>query len=134
MFPNIAYAQVTPGLASTTEFIAKFNEIILFPIIALLTAVALLIFIYGCFQYIVHADDASAREEGRKHIMWGIVGLFIMLTAFAVLSLAANTFGLQGELDCADNPTAANCDDRASLNLVPLNADPYFDCNDNNAC
>lgn len=108
MIFNIAYA-ASPGLASTTEFVGRVNEVILFPLITLLTAIAFLVFIYGCFIYIANADNPSAREVGRGHILWGIVGMFIMLSAFGILMVAANTFGLKDELDCADNPGAAGC-------------------------
>jgi fructose-specific phosphotransferase system IIC component len=94
----------SPGVAEAQAFVADFNSIILFPFIGFLTAVAVLIFIYGGFEYIIHADNSAAREQGRKHLMWGIVGLFVMLVAFGILSIAAGTFGLNDELNCADNP------------------------------
>jgi len=113
MLISIAYAASSPGTAVATEFVAKFNEVILFPIITLLIAVALLVFVYGSFQYIANAANPAARADGQKHIIWGIVGLFVMLSAFAILSIAANTFGLKDELDCADNPNASGCDGAA---------------------
>lgn len=105
---QIAYAQ-SPGTEVAASFVAKINEVILFPLITLLIAVALLVLVYGAFQYIAGAANPGIRAEGQKHIMWGIIGMFIMLSAFAILSIAANTFGLGDELDCADNPTASGC-------------------------
>jgi TRAP-type C4-dicarboxylate transport system permease small subunit len=109
MFTIIAHAQ-SPGVAVAQQFVAKFNEVILFPIITLLIAVALLVFIWGCFQYIAGAANPATRTEGQKHIMWGIIGMFVMLTAYAILTIAANTFGLNDELDCANNPNASGCE------------------------
>lgn len=108
MFTTIAYA-ATPGAAEAASFVAKFNEVILFPIIALLIGVALLVFMYGSFQYIANANNPTGREAGQKHIMWSIIGLFVMLSAYAILSLAANTLGLGDQLDCANNPGDSNC-------------------------
>lgn len=84
------------------SFVQKFNEVILFPTIGLLSAVALLVFMYGCFLYIVRAADPAARAEGNKHIIWGIVGMVVMLSAYTIMSIAAGTFGLQDELDTAN--------------------------------
>jgi hypothetical protein len=109
MILPIAYAQ-TPGAAETWNFIEKFNEIILFPVITLLTAIAILVFLYGCFIFIINAENPSGREEGRRHILYGIIGLLVMLMAFTILSIAANTFGLNDQLDCADNPSQPGCD------------------------
>ena len=84
------------------EFVQTFNSVILFPTIGLLSAVALLIFIFGAFQYVVRANDPAARQQGIKHITWGIVGLVVMLSAYTILLLFANTFGLGDELEGAN--------------------------------
>jgi hypothetical protein len=105
---SIAHAS-SPGVAQAQAFVAKINDIILFPLIALLSAVAILVFMYGAFMYVANGDNSTARAEGQKHILWGIVGLIVMLSAFTILSVAANTFGLKDELDCADNPDASGC-------------------------
>jgi uncharacterized RDD family membrane protein YckC len=108
MIPSTVLA-ATPGAAETADFVARFNEIILFPVIIFLTAVALLVFIYGCFLFVVNADNPSGREEGRRHILFGIIGMLVMLMAYTILAIAANTFGLEPTLDCANNPTASGC-------------------------
>lgn len=91
-----------PATQQAYSFVQKFNEVILFPTIALLSAIALLIFIYGCFTYIVRSGDPAARTQGVQHITWGIVGLVVMLSAYTILSIFAGTFGLQDELDTAN--------------------------------
>lgn len=91
-------------------FVGKFNDAILFPLIALLSAVAFLVFLFGCAQYVMNAGNSSAREEGVKHITWGIIGLVVMVSAWAILGIAAGTFGLNKELNCANDPTAGGCD------------------------
>ncbi|MFN3188483.1 MAG: hypothetical protein ACK42D_02995 [Candidatus Paceibacteria bacterium] len=118
MFIETLYAQ-SPGATVAASFVAKFNEVILFPIITLLIAVALLVFIYGAFKYIAGAGNPTARAEGQKHIMWGIIGMFVMLSAYAILSIAANTFGLQGKLNCADNPNASGCPGGEAAPVIP---------------
>ncbi len=120
-FLNVAHAQVSPGVTEAAEFVARVNETFLFPLIAFLTALALLYFMYGAFLYIIHADDSHAREEGRRHIMWSIIGMLIMLIAYTILSIAAGTIGVEDELDCANDPTAANCAGRASRDLGSFN-------------
>lgn len=93
------------------KFVNKVNEIILFPLIALLSAIAFIIFLYGCAAYILNADNETARSEGKKHIMYGLIGLVVMASAYAILNIAAGTFGLEHTLDCANNPKATGCAD-----------------------
>lgn len=91
------------------RFVAKANEVILFPLIALLMGVAFLLFLWGCAQMIFNAGNDAARAEGRTHIFWGLIGLLVMVSAYALLSIAAATFGLEGQLDCATNPSGPGC-------------------------
>jgi hypothetical protein len=99
------------GTAAASQFVDKLNDIILFPLIILLSAVAFLFFIYGCAVYIMNANNETAREEGKKHITYGIIGLIIMFSAYAILSIATSTFGLDKQQECANNPSASGCNE-----------------------
>ena len=98
-------AAATAGAVETGEFVAKVNDVILFPLIALLTGIAMLYFVYGAVTYIMNAENSSGRETGRNHIIYGTIGLLVMLIAFSILTIAANTIGEGDLLDCANNPT-----------------------------
>ena len=87
----IAYAQAE---AVARGFLDSLNHAILFPLITLLLTIALVVFLYGCFQFIVGAGNEEARSKGKKHILCGIVGMLVMVSAYAILSIVANTFGV----------------------------------------
>jgi hypothetical protein len=82
-------------------FLAKINDVILFPLITLMMAIALLVFLYGAFEYVKNAGSESGREQGRRHLLYGIIGMLVMLSALSLLYIAAGTFGLDTELDNA---------------------------------
>ena len=84
-------------------FLSKIEYAILFPLITLMMAVALLMFLYGAFEYVRGANDSSERETGSRHLMYGTIGMLIMLSALAILTIAAGTFGLEGELHQAQD-------------------------------
>ena len=103
---------MSPQEIATKEagnFVMKLNEVILFPLIALLSGIAFLVFLYGCAIYIINSGSDTAREEGKKHITYGLIGLVVMVSAYGLLSLAVGTFGLEKQLDCANNPSASGC-------------------------
>jgi hypothetical protein len=75
-------------------FVANLNREILNPLIFLLFAVAALYLVYGIFVFVANADNEKARAEGKQHIMYSIIGLFIMLGAVAIINLVLNTFGV----------------------------------------
>lgn len=72
----------------------KIEDVILFPLISLMIAVAVLVFLWGVLQYILGADNDTARSDGRKHMMYGVIGFLVMVSAYAILNIAANTFGV----------------------------------------
>ncbi len=86
----------------TQAFVNIFNEVFVYPLLILLTALALVVFIYGAAQYVLYGDNEQERATGQKHMLFGIIGLFIMLTAFAIMQIFAATFGLEDELNIGE--------------------------------
>ncbi len=84
-------------------FLSRINDAILFPLITLMMAVALLVFLYGAFEYVRNADSEEGRTKGSQHLFYGIIGMLVMLSALALLTIAAATFGLEGELGDAQD-------------------------------
>ena len=76
---------------SVTDIINKIEDNVVNPILLLLFAVALLVFIWGAFTYIVHADDSTKRSEGGKGMIYGVIGMFIMFSVFVIINLIAAT-------------------------------------------
>jgi len=86
---NIAYA-------SFDSFLSNVTKLIINPIIVLLFALASAYFIYGVFQFIVNANNEEKKTEGKNHMLWGIVGLVIMMGVWTLLNLMLNTFNIDG--------------------------------------
>ena len=82
-------------LAAVNPIVGKINEVILNPIIALLFALALVMFLWGVFQFIWLQDSDSARLQGKNHMLWGLLGMFIMFSAFAIMQLIIGTIGAE---------------------------------------
>ncbi len=78
---------------SVIKLIHKINEVILNPLITLIFAAAVLIFLYGVFEYLKGSDSDDARSTGRNHIIWGVVGMFIMVSVFGIMDIIMNTIG-----------------------------------------
>ncbi len=79
---------------SIAPLLNRINQYILNPLILLVFAVAFLIFFYGLFQFINSASDGKERSEGKKKIIWGLVGMFIMFSAYGIIRLIMGTIGL----------------------------------------
>jgi len=88
-FPNVAYADVD-------SFVSNVNELILNPLINVLFALALLFFLYGVVEFLVNQDNEEKRTAGRKHMLWGIVGLVIMFGVWFFMNLIVDSLDIEG--------------------------------------
>ena len=71
--------------------LSKLVENIINPLILLLFAVALIYFLWGVFVYIKNAEDSAKRIEGGKHILYGVIGLAIMIGVYGILNIVTST-------------------------------------------
>lgn len=78
-------------------YLSRFVDNIVNPLIYFLFAIALLYFLYGVLVFILNADDESKRDIGKKHMLWGIIGLFIMVSVYGILGLIIGTVGVRNE-------------------------------------
>jgi len=78
----------------TPAFAAVIDPIItniVSPLIMLMFAVAIIVFVWGVVQMMINGDDAEARQKGRWHMLSGVIGIFIMVSAWGIISLISNT-------------------------------------------
>lgn len=61
------------------------------PLIMLVFALAVLFFVIGIIQMIVSGESSDARKKGGMHMLWGSIGMFIMISAWGIIHLIANT-------------------------------------------
>ena len=73
----------------------KIETQILTPIIELMFALALLYFIYGLYEMIRGADNEVARETGKRHIVYSVIGMFIMVAVWGIVNVVCKTIGCQ---------------------------------------
>ena len=69
----------------------KIKTAIVDPIIYFLFALALVYFLYGVLELIRNADSDEARQTGRQHILWGVIGMFIMVSFYGIMHVICNT-------------------------------------------
>ncbi len=77
-----------------SRFLNSVNAVIINPIIVLVFAIAFLVFFWGLYQFISKAGESKDREEGKKKILYGLFGMFIMFSDYGLMRLVLNTFGI----------------------------------------
>ena len=54
-------------------------------------AAALVYFVFGVILFIRDANSEDGRATGKQHLLWGIVGLAIMVSVYGILSIVDNS-------------------------------------------
>ncbi len=62
-------------------------------IVPLLFTLATAGFIWGIIQYFLNPDNEEKRKSGKSFMIWGIIGLFVMLSMWGLVGILSNTFG-----------------------------------------
>ena len=70
------------------------GRVIINPLLALIFGAGLLVFTWGLVQYLYALNVKGEQDQdAKKHMLWGIVGMFIMAAAFTIIRIIANTIG-----------------------------------------
>lgn len=73
--------------SNASDLISSINQKILNPIIGLMFGLALVVFLYGVIEFIAGSANEEKRKIGKQHMLWGIIGLFIMVSVFGIINL-----------------------------------------------
>lgn len=71
-----------------------FLDVLINPALAVLFSAGLLVFVFGIVEFFFELDvrgNQSAKEKGKEHMLWGLVGMFVMASAFSIIALIQNT-------------------------------------------
>jgi hypothetical protein len=86
---HIAYA----AAGNIDQLIASINKYIVNPFIGLLFVLATVWFLVGLARYFL-AGNPEDRATGQRHMVWGLVGMFVMISVFGIMKIVVNTFGI----------------------------------------
>jgi len=78
-------------MSDVGTLIERVGTLILGPIVSLLFALATLYFLWGATKFIMNVDNEQAKEEGKNSMIYGVVGMFIMVAAYTLVKIIAKT-------------------------------------------
>lgn len=78
-----------------SQLLTNIKTNIINPLLLVMFAWALVVFVYGLAETIRKAGSPGDRATGQKHMLWGLVGLVIMLSALGIANLICATIGCE---------------------------------------
>jgi len=77
---------------------------ILDALIPFIIGLAVFVIIWGIFTYIAQAADEEKRAQARQYIVWGVIGVFFMISIWGFVTILVNTFGLDSTIKADQIP------------------------------
>lgn len=81
-----------PTPNNLTDIIVLFTKIGL-AVVPFLGAVVFLVFVWGVARYIKSAGSEKEIKDSKNLLVWGVVGLFIMVTIWGIIAFLQSEFG-----------------------------------------
>jgi len=79
---------------AAADLIGRLVEFIVNPAILIVFAAGFFLFIYGLVEFLWKLDEGGDNTNGKQHMIWGIVGMLIMVSVFGIITLIDDTFDL----------------------------------------
>jgi hypothetical protein len=88
--PLIAFAQTAPitDVNSLSTKILGIGSTITY----ILVALAVLFIVWNVVRYIIMGADPAAKSAAGLNVLWGIVGLFVIVSIWGLVNILTNTF------------------------------------------
>lgn len=78
---------------AANNLVSKFVDVIIDPAILVVFAAGFFLFVWGLVQFLWKLDE-GAESSGKQHMLWGIVGMLIMVSVYGIITLIDTTFDL----------------------------------------
>ena len=100
--PFLALAQVATGgtnsncaspVPGTITYILCMINSLLNTVVPLLIALGVIFFVWGVVSYMIGGDE-EAKKKGRDKIIYGLIGLAVIIAMWGLVKILTNTFGV----------------------------------------
>lgn len=95
MFVNIWCILIimNSGIVAGDQMFMNILNYVLSPIYKFMVAIALLYFFWGIFAFVRDLNDPDKKNNGKEHLLWGTIGLFIILSVGGIVPIFNNIVG-----------------------------------------
>jgi ABC-type thiamin/hydroxymethylpyrimidine transport system permease subunit len=83
--------------------LCKINQLLTI-VVPILIALAVVYFIWGVITYVLSSDE-EAKTQGRNRIIYGIIGLAVIVAVWGLVKILTNTFGVSDVSQTITLPT-----------------------------
>ena len=82
-----------------TQLLERVQLYVIDPILAVIFSLGLFMFLWGLVEFLIAVKDGKPSEEGKRHMVYGLIGMLIMVSVYGIINMVVNTLGLQDATD-----------------------------------
>ena len=82
-------------MESGEEILQRIITYLIDPALRVIFTLGLFFFVWGIIQFLWGVQKGHPENEGKQHMVWGLVGMLIMVSVYGIIALIINSFGLQ---------------------------------------
>jgi uncharacterized membrane protein len=83
------------GFSNIADIINWASCVLVKSVIPLLITLATVAFIWGIIQYFLNPDNEEKKNKGKEFLLWGLIGLFVMISVWGLVGVLSDTFNLK---------------------------------------
>jgi len=91
LMPVLASAQQTIDNFITGTFATFLGNLV-----PIFITIGVLYFIWGVIMYVI-ADDEEAKSSGKNRMIWGLIGMFVIVSFWGLINVLQTTLGVQND-------------------------------------
>lgn len=101
LLPGTAFAAITGGVLGFLDGIIM----LVTAIVPILIGCAIIVFFWGIVKFIAHTDDEKAVAEGKQIMIWGMIGIFVIVALWSIVGYVQQSLGLDLSLPAGTAPS-----------------------------
>jgi len=99
--PFLASAQLSVGVAGGASALVLWLQNAFNLASGLIVGAAVVFFLWGVLQFVMSAGDDEAREKGKNHIIYGVIGIAVMVSIWGLVNFLTRSANLNPAVQSA---------------------------------
>lgn len=80
-------------IVAADSFFQKVMTEIFNPLFQAGIIITFIYFLYGVMKYVINLDNLEERAKAQQHLLWGLVGVFIVFSIGGIINTLNTVFG-----------------------------------------
>ncbi len=103
---GVSGVNCTSVSVGTIDYILCRTNTLLTTVVPILIALGVIYFVWGVITYVI-ASDEEAKKAGRDRIIYGIIGLAVIVAVWGLVKILVTTFGVSDSTQIINFPTVS---------------------------